>query len=112
MAHKKQRSGPKNTRNKERKSQRAAIQQERYRNHIADQKRREEEQRQATTKNVTVTKRRTYSMTLSAQARRIRVFDRLAAVQVQQVKDGLPLDPRVTQEMKVLNERFVGLMAA
>ncbi len=55
--------------------------------------------------------RRRYSMKLSAQRRRYRTFERLAAIQVQEVKDGKALDPRVNQEMKVLNERFVGVLS-
>lgn len=56
--------------------------------------------------------RRRYSMTLNAQRRRMRAFERLAAQQHAEVADGKALDPRVSQEMKVLNTRFTGLMAA
>jgi predicted secreted protein len=99
------------TKNQALKAGRAARQAERYRQVMADNKAREEAQRQAGPEKVTIVKRRTYSMKLSAQLRRKTVFDRLTAQQVAEVQAELPLNPRVTRELNILSARMDAIVA-
>lgn len=77
---------------------------------IAELRRWEEQRNDKPEEKGAPRQRRKYSMLLSAQERRLRVFNSLAAIQRWEAAEGKPLNPRVTEELKTLNARIIDVI--